>query len=576
MSWIFGIYGNISVELIGKSKLLHESTENIVYNNNYYIACGGMEGTYHFYNSNQNNILSGIAVCGTGFSNSNNQYKLLNKKDWYDLFKNNKSGSSNIDGHFCGVHWDDSKVNVFTDAAGVYDIYYFESRDLIYFSTDVFLLNTLIDNSEIEMEVFASRWLCINQMSEGSIIKNIKRLCRSRLLIDKNRISIVPYKKIKMENPTQKNLGNELSSLLGSVFNSGFDISLSLSGGMDSRLLLSLLTSLGEKNFSLHTFGHPDYQDSVIASKIAKDLNINHQQFYSLVTEKSECIELISDYIKNTMCINPCSTAFQLRYYPLLYKKNTIIVDGGFGELGRRYYLNRILYGNKKIILNGIADKIFEYLKFKHADIFSEVINKEMINDSIQDISNLISEIPDANQIGAENWADMFSYITRLPNSHGIEQKRMNNYVINLMPFCFKSVFEIIINTKVKDRNDRKAYKKIISQNNPALTKYPLVSGNILYPFSSGTIKSKLFLASKKFRKKNSELPSDYYYLENVKEFVLDLLNSESVKNYDLYDHKKISENVNKYYKGDSGLAAYTDWWLSFEILRRKIYRINF
>jgi hypothetical protein len=62
------------------------------------------------------------------------------------------------------------------------------------------------------------------------------------------------------------------------------------------------------------------------------------------------------------------------------------------------------------------------------------------------------------------------------------------------------------------------------------------------------------------------------FFLRSLKDFILDIVHSNEVKNYDYYDYKKIQTNVNAFYKGEIKFANFIVWWLTFELWRRSLF----
>ena len=60
-------------------------------------------------------------------------------------------------------------------------------------------------------------------------------------------------------------------------------------------------------------------------------------------------------------------------------------------------------------------------------------------------------------------------------------------------------------------------------------------------------------------------------FLQNLREYSLDVLNSRSVREFENYNYKKINSTVTNFYKGETNLSNEVDWWLSFESFRQQI-----
>ncbi len=86
-----------------------------------------------------------------------------------------------------------------------------------------------------------------------------------------------------------------------------------------------------------------------------------------------------------------------------------MIIDGGFGEIWRREFANRLLLLGRKALLEKDFKRIYSILKHNKADIFSEEVLKEMEKGTIEQIEKLFEEMPDVAKIGPANWIDIFS-----------------------------------------------------------------------------------------------------------------------------------------------------------------------
>ena len=57
-----------------------------------------------------------------------------------------------------------------------------------------------------------------------------------------------------------------------------------------------------------------------------------------------ELVELIKNYSIQSIVTNPVSSMLNLRFYDRLSNQNRVIIDGGFGEIWRRAFANKLLY----------------------------------------------------------------------------------------------------------------------------------------------------------------------------------------------------------------------------------------
>jgi hypothetical protein len=121
-------------------------------------------------------------------------------------------------------------------------------------------------------------------------------------------------------------------------------------------------------------------------------------------------------------------------------------------------------------------------------------------------------------------------------------------------------------------KRDAKLYKWIVRKEYPALAKYPLVKGSGYSPFylnSSQTrilsrVKSKLKLG---VYRNNRNIKT----LNMLKEPVMDMVNSQAVKEYPEYNYSIIKTIAEEYYSGNTSYASQLDWFIAFELFRREI-----
>jgi hypothetical protein len=59
--------------------------------------------------------------------------------------------------------------------------------------------------------------------------------------------------------------------------------------------------------------------------------------------------------------------------------------------------------------------------------------------------------------------------------------------------------------------------------------------------------------------------------LRHIREYVQDLVHEEAVKTFPAYNYPVIRRAVEDYYAGASHCVRTVDWWLAFEIWRRRL-----
>lgn len=572
MSWIFG-YINKNNKL--KVNFPSEVKTNFLNNFKFHdidIYIGGNSKNLVF-NKNDN---SGFIVSGIGIEKYNNSIKILDKEDWNYSIRDHQT----LDGHFIIIEWDKDEIKIKTDNLGLRDIYIKETNEYIIFSTRI---DWIAESGKIEIDFkeFGSRWLLFNQLSGKSIFKNIERITGGKQVKYNLGLSTLEYydsfwlPDLNASEMSNEEFTESLKSLINIENQSPNILSLGLSGGMDSRVLLSLLMKMDKTSWETYSFGLSNHPDSIISERISKDFGIKHFLLTDSIPNSINCLKLMEEYICQTSLNNPGSSILQLQFYQLLHN-NRIIVDGGFGEIWRREFFNRLLWKGKQSLVNHDVDSILSYLKIPRANIFTKEINDLMYLGCKEQLEELYQKIPSINEISVENWLDIFAIKTRLMNYYSHEQYRLDNLVTAYMPFAQISILNKLLSVPVKAKKNGRLFIDIIKNNCPQLTKYPRVKSNIAHPFWLNSVESRLWsLVRNKLSYKIFIDNRRNDLLHNLKEYIMDTLYSNEVKNNDIYDYEKIKNLTEGYFNGNPGLAEPLDWWLSFEILRKKVTSIN-
>ena len=566
MSWIFGFYSKRVQETRYISEY-HPTAIESISNSKYYIAIGGNKSTlfYDCINPEKKYFICGIPI-------SEDSSKILDKGNLDKNFNTNSYDIDLLNGHLCGVYVQDESISIFTDKLGLREVHIYENENGWYFSTRLDWLLKL-NHFEIDFSEFGSRWKLINQLSNKSIVKNIQRInCGSIVKIERNEIEFIesnwfPQKdrivsKEEFDDTLRKNV------LIGTYNNS--KISLSLSGGLDSRVILSYLLSSDYKNWDCHSFNSESSMDCAIAEKISKDFNIKHQILSDNEFDNQNILSDLFEYVGATYLTESGFVSRKLMHYGSL-PHDSIIIDGGFGEIWRREFLTRLYHLGKKDLLNKNAQSISRYLNHHRADIFNEDCNTIMQNGIYNQINKIFTELPSIKVIGLGNWLDLFSLKTRLVNYYAPEQARIDNYVKAYMPFVQLSLLENLLNVSVDIRKNNRLFKSIIKSNYCKLSKYNLAKGNLSYPFWFTPLMKRTYSKVHNLSNPLSKNCSMDLYLNKMKEFTLDTVSSKSVKEYSPYNYELIENNICNYYNGNVELRKYVDWFITFEIFRQKL-----
>lgn len=562
MSWLFGYFGNTNQKQFAspESPLYSFKDTNLI------LFAGGNRQTCFFKSESSSSCW---IVAGVGLKSADNGYKILDTDDWDLLLSSNPINLKSVNGHFVVLKFSENELKIFTDELGLREIHIVKLNNGFGFTTRFDRLKYFI-KPEIDFKEFGSRWLLQNQISRNSIINNVIRLVCANATIKNNSLSIernIWQPDFEATN-SQENFEVTLKILL-SVENK--KLSLSLSGGLDSRLLLSYLSAINIDEWDTHTFGDPNHPDSKIASQLMKSLNKENEIINDELPAQDQLIKLIKEYSVQSVVTNLASSILNLRFYDRLTDRNRIVIDGGFGEIWRRAFTNRLLILGKNSILKKDPVSISSFLRYDRADIFNSEAIMEMEKGIIDQFDELLSEMPDASQISPEKWIDLFSIRSRLMNYYAPEQIRVDNFVVSFMPLVQRDILNLLFNLRESEKKNGKLFKQLIKKNASQLTKFPLVKGNIVHPFNSSSLGARLHSRIKNKLGLAYQSKSQIDLLKSLKVFIGDIVHSTDARSYEYYDRIKIEKMMKVYLSNEDEYNSGIDWFLSFELFRQGI-----
>jgi len=312
------------------------------------------------------------------------------------------------EGNFCGIHKTPEYTIAYVDRVRSYPLFYSMINNKLYISDRVEELAIFDDRYddrsviELQMSNFVS--------GKNTIFKNVFQIKPGEVLMyNKNNNE---FKKIKYScyfsesvfTQTKGELIKKHIHIVDSIFNriiekiNGKDVLIPLSGGLDSRLVLCKLKSLGCKNIKTFSYGPVGNHDAKWAEKIAKHLDVP----WTFVPYSKENVlnffwsKKRKDYWK--FAFNGVSTPFMVDEIAIDYLiskryisnvENTVIINGQSGDFisgghVSGYHLKEIDPDKNydvDIILNAIMSKHYSLNKIllkKHRNLILDKITKEL------------------------------------------------------------------------------------------------------------------------------------------------------------------------------------------------------
>lgn len=576
MSWIFSLIKKDAKFNYNKKTLstIHPKAKYTLINKKIYLAAGGNNNMCisNITNSSKEKN-NNFVVLGLGIANSSNKFHFIEQNEWYNILKDEDVDLNSLNGHFVTLLIKNKTIIVRNDQLGLRNLYYLETDDFIGISTRLDWLTKIVNNSEINLKSYSSFWNLKYCLSYDSFVKGIKKLRPGgKLIINESNKIETTYKHWHPDlaaNITGYNTVSMLKDLTLFPIDNNQNINLALSGGIDSRTLLSFLLSKDRTKWNTLTWGKKELPDAVIAKTLSNYYNFRHKIMYKTFPKEEECISNLYEFVSETYSALPAYVMNELGYYNSI-DQEPVFIDGGSGGLFRRVIGNKILFKGRKYLFDKNIEKIYSLMKISKADIFNEDIKKSMHSISLKTIEKMVSNMPEIKNFGPENWIDLM-HIRYSKSIHGtITQSRMDNYLKNYMPFLQPSLLKLVFNVDVKTRKSVIMNKKILKENNH-LMKFPIVKYNTIIPFTlnlySAYGMAMISKKIKKYPKPNLEIE----LLDKISDFVHDRVNSKIVIDHPYYDIKKIRFMINEYYNGNKMYARQLNWWLSHDIWREII-----
>jgi hypothetical protein len=578
MSWIFGVWKQEKpLQDLHLLRSLHDPPLHSCVQAHLYLAIGGIPETCSF-NLTGDHDDAGWTVAGCGMIRAGADVRVLQRADWDRLHTGDHRSRCDalhaLDGHFVSVRWNAAGITFACDQLGQRTIYFREERGALYFSTRLDWLARATGRSEIDFDAIGSRWLMFNQLSYRSGVQGIQRL------------GPAGYAHFSSGQPGLNEHAPWLPTFTGGRIGEAIDIaeafvecachqtqtvSLGLSGGMDSRLLLAMLTTRTSNRIQAHTFGEAADPDVSIAGAVARQTGIHQIVFNDPIPEQSECITLARSFVARTQLNEPVSSIGKLRYYERLRAGGAMMIDGGFGEIARRQYLNRVAKLGRGALRRGDVPGLLRLMRVPRADVFVPEITQRMERAIHDDLHRTLTAMPPVGEIGIGNFVDLLAVRTRVPNYGGPEQSRLDSEILNFMPLVQPSFLRAVFASDVHSRSNGRFSTQYIAARCRGLTQFPFVKSGVTYRFGLPTLAVHLITTAKgRFGNRYRDNSTDVI-LHRMEDYVRDLAGSSAVRNSSLYDTAKVKNAVEAYYRGEPGRTGIVNWWLTFELWRASL-----
>lgn len=391
------------------------------------------------------------------------------------IFSNNNLPTSEIsnwlhttDGEFIVflLNKEDGQICIVNDALGHLPLYYMVYKSQVIVSRELGFIDNLVDNLVLNKMAIAQFLLFSYTLDNKTLYTDVFKLLPSSLIkidlktldVDINNFYTFNFESRKYNNRSVKENVKNLSSILCKVSKSQIkNVNkniLSLSGGLDSRVILSVLEkcSIPYSGMTFLNRSREAIADTEISKDLSKLFNIDWELIHLTSPEGKDYLKLLE--MKRGMNFLPMAfiLAF-LNTIKMKYKSDIFYVTGDTG-LSLRYFYPETKISNIKQLLNYILSN---HGKFKVNDIAKllQVDKNEILNE----LKNYLNSFPETDL--NEKYVHFIVY-GRTINWHYEGMDRNRYYFWMLAPLESILFFNYIMNCKEKQKKNQHYYREII------------------------------------------------------------------------------------------------------------------
>ena len=176
--------------------------------------------------------------------------------------------------------------------------------------------------------------------------------------------------------------------------------------------------------------------------------------------------------------------------------------------------------------------------------------------------------MPDYKTIGLGNWLDYFVIKYKVSNVGALGQTCLDQIAVAFMPFIQPDLLKIGLCFPQDNRKNSRINREVIRRYSNQLEQFPLIKNMISYPYKAKTISMRIITGIKRklIEKQNNDIGADS--ICHLKDFIFDRVNSLEVKNFDLYDYKKVKFIAESFFNGNMIYKHEIENWLLFDVWR--------
>jgi hypothetical protein len=476
-----------------------------------------------------------------------------------------------VKGNFTILIVDKEKFFLFSDRFAIKKFFYWQTEKDFIISNDLHAISSTID-ARLSKENMAVYALTHHYIGGITIYENIYHNIPAELIFFSNgslnrEIYWNPENLIEnnKEYTPPKKLAKKLQEIVISYLNydSAGKVSHSLTAGVDSRLLFSILKNR-ENNLHTYTYGNPASLDAVMAKKIADDSHIAHD-VHDITFNAETFAESVEESILTGQTL--CSLHRAHRY-------KAIQQEAVFGELMFLGTMGGEFIKGANHDDYIMADFIYEFSNKQDEITLLKYLNKKFINFESVDMNALLKFFQSQAWCKNPELVDLYGLIEIAASLHhgqnDMHFSKFFNHVfipytdIDYLETLFRSDYNFLskkkYNSKFRQRLENHRFgaelQKILA---PELINYPYNSGFI----ASEYLKYPLLAAIKsRIRKKIWKYPANFPLTGFMQEFVNNQLLQIEKKGNVINEVFDIDELLSQSRSNDHGTSE--SYWLKY------------
>lgn len=583
MGWLFGAAvrdpARRSFEALER---IHEPPRHVVRTTSVYAACGGPGLGCRSSAADQRAreaVADGWIVAGNACEVESGRAKPFGDDEWRRTFERGAESFRMLDGDFVAARLGQHTFELFTDPLGARPLFVAKVPFGVAFSTRIDWLARAAGGFEVDAAALGP--LVCRTHSAASGLKGARRIGAGGVVSGDARayrVSESPWLPDRApHDPTEYR--DCVRAFVRPQLPDRLSVSVGLSGGVDSRLMLAL-TAPGDA-ISAHVLGYVDEPDVEVAKRVASARGVPIVSYpHEVLPGPDETFALIRTGVALTHGMVPASTLPEKRRYAEIGAPGKLLLVGMFGELARRQFhgVYAMRHAATRLVRRD-ADVLPQHFTTPPLPFFEPGHAGRMHESALLAVRLLFETMPRERDIGLEGFLDLLAVRTQLPAGYAAHQNLLGHLASGYSPFAQQSVLRAAFGLPLHARRNSRAVFDIIRQTFPDAARIPLVANDTRYRFGASTFGAQLCTRIR--RRYSHYARARHDVLATVEAAVREMASSADVRSVDLYNMPRVDAAMDRFYaavergsveeivRSRSDDAALIDGWLTFELWRQ-------